>query len=185
MVLGLFGRSRKQERELRTSVSLSKFEVEFPKMLAHFEIKAPTRSTKSARFNEIDAACNFMLANAVRLAKQSGQLSSSDDLTAVTTFSAAMCEFMGANGGLEMADVTELQGSVPVHAIPKAAGGLLSSGADFSKSVSGGILRYGALLKKGKSGDVFAKIDDALEQFLVQRNVDYLSILGAVKDDLK
>ena len=169
---------------MRSSVSLAKFEVEFPKMLAQFNIVPGARSTKSPRFNEIDAACRFMIANAVKESIARGKLSV-EDLTATTTFAVAMIEFMAVNGGLEMDDVRELQGTVPANEIPKAAGSILRNAAEFSKSVSNGILRYNALVKKGKSVAVFDKIDDALEQFLVQRDLAYLSILGDVKDQLK
>ena len=56
-----FGKTKKQEDAIRAQLSQNKFAVEFEKTIAHFEIKPTTTAGKSAEFNDIQAAAQFIL----------------------------------------------------------------------------------------------------------------------------
>ena len=185
MVFGLFGGTKRQEQQLRSSLSLHKFEAEFPRLLERFKIEVGSRASKSARYNEIEAVCRFVLTNAMLMAAKDGNLKNAADMAAAGTFSAAMCAYFGANGGLSDDEVRELQGAVPANVFPKAAGNVLSSAKEYGTAVSIGLLKHQALRKKSKSNRAVADIEDVLEQFLCNRDVGYLSIFGRVADRLK
>ena len=154
-------------------------------MLERFKIQAGTRASKSKRYNEIEAAFRFMLTNALRIAAKDGKLRNVEDMTAAGIFSAALCAYVGANGGLSDDEVRELQGFLPANVFPKAAGNILASAKEYGTAVSQGLLKHQALVKKSKSNRVIAEIEDSLEQFIRQRDLGYLAIFGRVVGRLK
>jgi hypothetical protein len=182
-MFGLFG-ARKQEKEMRSALSLHKFESEFPRVLEAFKIVPNRRASKTERYAEIESAARFMLEHAVAQASRAGKLKTHDDLAAAAAFSAILCDYLGSNGGLDDGDVRELQGFVPASVFPKVAGQLMGRG-DFKTIVSKGIFKYDSINKKSKHERLMHQIQDAITQFVCQRDLQYLGVLGTTIDELK
>jgi len=114
-----------------------------------------------------------------------GKVRDQDDLAATATFSAWRCDYLGTNGGLEKAEIRELQGMVPGFVFPKTAAKLMQSSGDFRAILSKGLIKYEAIASKGKYQAVMDRMDDALTQFVCQRRTEYLSVFGEVIASLK
>jgi hypothetical protein len=183
-MFGLFG-IKKKEKELRSALSLHKFEMEFPRVLEHFQITPASRASKSDRYVEIEAVARFVLERVLADAIAKGKVKDQDDLAAVATFSAWLCAYLGTNGGLEAAEVRELQGMVPGFVFPRAAAKLMTASGDFRTILSKGLVKYEAIANKSKYQAVLDRMDDALTQFVCQRRTEYLSVFGDVIGPLK
>ena len=88
-----FGKTKKQEDAIRVQLSQDKFAVEFEKTIAHYKIKPTTTAGKSAEFNDVQAAAQFILGGALDAAEK--KLKSPQNLESAATFSAALCDFLG------------------------------------------------------------------------------------------
>ena len=184
LMFGLFG-IKKKEKELRSALSLHKFEMEFPRVLEDFKLAPATRASKSDRYAEIEAVARFILEHVLADAVAKGKVRDQDDLAATATFSAWRCDYLGTNGGLEKAEIRELQGMVPGFVFPKTAAKLMQSSGDFRAILSKGLIKYEAIASKGKYQAVMDRMDDALTQFVCQRRTEYLSVFGEVIASLK
>ena len=114
-----FGKTKKLESSIRAQLSQDKFAVEFEKTIAHYKIKPTTIAGKSAEFNDIQAAAQFILGGALDAAEK--KLKSPQNLESAAAFSAALCDFLGRNGGLEDSEIKDLQSRVPAAVFPEAA----------------------------------------------------------------
>src|SRR5688572_7532316 len=99
-MFGLFG-SKKQEKDLRDTLSLHKFEMEFPKVLETFKIAPNRRASKTERYAELEAVARYILERVVKEAERAGKMKQQDDLAAAAAFSALLCNYLGRCGGLE------------------------------------------------------------------------------------
>ncbi len=183
-MFGWFG-SKKQERDLRDTLSLHKFEMEFPKLLETFKIVPNRRASKTERYAEVESAARFILEGALKEAARSGKMNTQDDLAAAAAFSALLCAYLGTCGGLEDSDVRELQGFVPGYVFPRVAAHLMKSSGDFRTIVSKGLFKYESMSKKGKGTQVLERLEDNVVQFICQRDPQYLEALGQSLGDLK
>jgi hypothetical protein len=183
-MFGLFGKS-KQEKDLRQDLASSQFEIELPKVMSTFKIAPVRRAGKSARYSQIEAVARFILEEAIAEAQRQGKLKTRDDLSAAAAFSAAVCEYLTRNSGLAGADARELQGFVPAFVFPHAAGSLLRNAGDFKAIVSKGLLRYDLLTQDEKHARIVKRLDTAINQFICQRNLEYLAVLSQSMADLR
>lgn len=183
-MFGFFG-IKKKEKELRSALSMHQFEMEFPRILEHFQIGVTRRASKSDRYAEVEAVARFVLEHALSGALAKGQVKDQDDLAAAATFNAWLCAYLGTNGGLEPAEIRELQGMVAGFVFPKLAAKLMKTTGDFRSILSKGLVKYEAIANKGKYQPVLDRLDDALTQFVCQRRTDYLSVFGEVVGSLK
>jgi hypothetical protein len=110
-MFGLFG-TKKQQKDLRDSLSLHKFEMEYPKVLETFKIAPNRRGSKSKRYAEVEGAARFILERSVKEATRLGKLKSQDDLAAAAAFSAMLCDYLGRHSGLEEAEARLLGGKL-------------------------------------------------------------------------
>jgi hypothetical protein len=183
-MFGLFGKT-KQEKDLRQDLASSQFEAELPKVMSTFKIVPVARVGKTARYVQVEAVARFILEEAVTQAQREGKLKTRDDLAAAAAFSAAVCEYLTRNGGLSGADARELQGFVPAHVFPRAAGSLLRNTGDFRAIVSKGLLKYDLLTQDDKSARLVKRLDLAINQFVCQRNLEYLGVLAQSMAELR
>ena len=183
-MFGLFGKS-KQEKDLRQDLASSQFEVELPKVLSMFKIAPVRRAGKTARYAQIEALARFILVEAIAEAQRQGKLKTRDDLAAAAAFSAAVCQYLASHSGLSGADGRELQGFVPAFVFPHAAGSLLRNAGDFRSIVGKGLLKYDLLTQDEKSARLVKRLDTAINQFVCQRNVEYLAVLAQSMADLR
>jgi hypothetical protein len=175
-MFGLFG-AKKREKDLRDTLSLHKFEMEFPKVLETFKIAPNRRANKTERYAEIESAARFILERVIKDAARQGKMKAQDDLAAAAAFSAMLCDYLGRHGGLDDADVRELQGFVPGFVFPRVAAQLMQSSGDFRTIVSKGLFKYDSLNKK-KANPTLDRLEDNLTQFICQRDPQYLTLLG-------
>ena len=173
-----FGNAKKQERNLRSSLSKDKFAVEFEKTLEHFRIQPAATASKSLEFNQIDSAAKFMLDAALSAAES--KIMTADDLEAAATFSAALCDFLGRNAELSSGEILDLQSRVPGAVFPATAGRVLGAGARgaFGSIIAKGIVRHSRMGGKKKGMKVLDEVDDGLLQFISQRDKKYLKVLA-------
>ena len=176
-MFGLFGKS-KQEKTLRQDLASSQFEVEFPKVLRTFKIAPVHRAGKTPRYAQVEAVARFILEEAITQAQRQGKLKTRDDLAAAAAFSAAVCQYLTGNGGLGCADARELQGFVPAFVFPHTAGTLLRNAGDFRSVVGKGLLKYDLLTQDEKSARLVKRLDAAVNQFVCQRNLEYLGVFA-------
>ena len=78
-MFGLFG-IKKKEKELRSALSLHKFEMEFPRVLEDFKIAPANRASKGDRYVEIEAVARLVLERALADAIAKGKVKDQDDL---------------------------------------------------------------------------------------------------------
>ncbi|MDP6624757.1 MAG: hypothetical protein QF754_21090 [Alphaproteobacteria bacterium] len=188
MLLGLFGGGvKKQEKQLRATLSRDKFVVEFDRALSTFEIYPKLRPGKSASYGEVEAAARFMLEGAMAQANKKGLLKSAKDLPAVTTFNVVLVDLLGGYTKLPQKERRELQGTVPGYVFPRAVPKLLGAKAKdaVGKAVKNGILKHMKLKGKKKFKLVAAAMEKELTQFVIQRDEKYLGVLGRHLESLR
>ncbi|MBT5861146.1 MAG: hypothetical protein HOH89_08345 [Alphaproteobacteria bacterium] len=165
-------------------MSQDKFAVEFEKTIEHYKIKPATAAGKSMEYNVIESAAQFILGGALDAAEKN--LKSPKDLESAATFSAALCEFLGRNGGLEKSDINDLQSRVPAGVFPEAAKRVMGARAKsaFGAMVAKGIVTHGRMSGKKKGRKILAAIEGELVQFVSNRDKKYLKVLANHLDRL-
>lgn len=159
--------------------------MEFPRLLETFNIVPNRRASKTERYAEIESAARFILEGAMKESSRTGKLKNQEDLIAAAAFSACLCRYLGNCGGLDDAEVRELQGFVPGFVFPRVAAGLMQSSGDFRTIVSKGLYKFDSMNKKGKGAQTLDRIEDNITQFICQRDSQYPGVLGQHIGDLK
>jgi len=182
----MFGFSgvKKQEDAIRAQLSQNKFAVEFEKAIKHYKIKPATAAGKSTEYNVIEAAAQLILGGALDAAEKKWK--PPKDLESATTFSAALCEFLGRNGGLEQSDIHDLQSRVPAAVCPEAASRVMGAGAKsaFGAMVAKGIVIHGGMSGEKKGCKILAGIEGELVQSVSNHDKKYLKVLANNLDRL-
>ena len=173
-----FGKTKKLESSIRAQLPQDKFAVEFEKTIAHYKIKPTTTAGKSAEFNDIQAAAQFILGGALGAAEK--KLKSPQNLESAAAFSAALCDFLGRNGGLEDSEIKDLQSRVPAAVFPEAASKVMGARAKaaFGSMVAKSIVTHGRMVGKRKGRKILSGIDGELIQFVSNRDKKYLKVLA-------
>ncbi len=180
MIMSLFGSVKKQEAELRSSLSGDKFAVEFDHTMEAFQIEPIARPGKSTAYCGAEAGARFILEEALKIALKKGTVKTQKDLEAVTAFGVILVTILGRNAGLSAKECRELNGTVSGYVLAHAAQPLLGAKAaeSIGKIVTKGVLSHTKLSGKKRFKAAVGKIEDSITQFVSQRDISYLDVLS-------